>query len=411
MNNDLIYGYLTESDREFEAEMLKIDLETQRYQTAYEMVDRQLQENFKFAELKVLEENGTYADLNYLYTEATKDAEEKKKGIFSTIIKAIKDFFTNIFNRLRGVKAPSDENATADVPEGFDFNKVSQNLGALDANVNSLISAIERCSLPHMLTFAATVIGSLGTIYNGIGLVKKNKEDVHDSVQKMKKVPANQIEKIKNQFEKVAGALRNIKDTFEGKDTPDGDKEEEYKDENGEVHKGTFSKMMGGIRRIVSTISNFICGIFGKKKDAGAPDQTGAPESNTSTTPTNNETNTSTEPTNNNGEPETTTKPKPKTPKSKTPKSKTPKPKTPKSKTPKSKTPKPKTTKTKTTKTNTDDNPEDKPDNETKPVVSSAQDELFRSIFGYDYMTEQALQEEDEERELVESISHILDEL
>ena len=372
MNNDLIYGYLTESDREYEADMLKIDLETQRYQTAYEMVDRQLQENFKFAELKVLEENGTYADLNYLYTEATKDAEEKKKGIFSTIIKAIKDFFTNIFNRLRGVKAPSDKNATADVPEGFDFNKVSQNLGALDTNTNNLISAIERCSLPHMLAFAATVLSNLGTIYNGIGLIKKNKEDVHDSVQKMKKVPANQIEKIKNQFEKVAGALRNVKDTFEGKDTPDGDKEEEYKDENGEVHKGTFSKMMGEIRKIVSTISNFIRGIFGKKKNNGAPDQTGAPETNnpSGAPETNNpsgtpETNTTTEPTNNNGEPETNTKPETGT----------------------------------------------KPDAGTKTKIEFAQDELFRSIFGYDFMTEQALQKEDEERELVESISHILDEL
>lgn len=376
MNNDLIYGYLTESDREFEAEMLKIDLETQRYQTAYEMVDRQLQENFKFAELKVLEENGTYADLNYLYTEATKDAEEKKKGIFSTIIKAIKDFFTNIFNRLRGVKAPSDENATADVPEGFDFNKVSQNLGALDANANSLISAIERCSLPHMLTFAATVIGNLGTIYNGIGLVKKNKEDVHDSVQKMKKVPANQIEKIKNQFEKVAGALRNIKDTFEGKDTPDGDKEEEYKDENDEVHKGTFSKMMGEIRRIVSTISNFIFGVFGKKKN------------------NNNEDNKSDDKNNGQNGKKSSDDSKNKTdnPEHKNTDSKAPK-----------------------------QQPKDKVGNQNadvevvdgtgKKVGESTDDELFRSIFGYDYMTEQALQEEDEERELVESISHILDEL
>lgn len=188
MNNDLIYGYLTESDREFEADMLRIDLETQRYQTAYEMVDRQLQENFKFAELKVLEENGTYADLNYLYTEATKDAEEKKQGIFSSIIRAIKKFFTNIFNKLRGLKGPSDENATAYVPEDFNFNKVSQNLSTLDTDTNKLISAIESSSPMHILEFAGRVLGSLGAIHTGLGIFKKGEKNDGDNNDANKKV-------------------------------------------------------------------------------------------------------------------------------------------------------------------------------------------------------------------------------
>ncbi len=389
MNNDLIYGYLTESGREYEADMLKIDLETQRYQTAYEMVDRQLQENFKFAELKVLEENGTYADLNYLYTEATKDAEEKKQGIFSSIIRAIKNFFTAIFNKLRGLKAPSDENATVEVPGDFNFNAVSQNLNTLDTNANNLIGAIERSSPIHILTFAGTVLSSLGAIYNGIGLIKRNKEDVDESVKKVKKVPANQLEKIKNQFEKVVGSFKQVKDAFTGKDTPDENKEEQYTDENGEKKQGTFSVIWNGIQKMVTAISSFFSSIFGKKKDGGTPDQTGDPKSNTPTTPTNN-----------NVEPKTNTKPKT-SPKAKTGTKTNTKPKTGTN---------PKTIKPKTNnKPNVNNNPENKPDNETK--TEFAQDELFRSIFGYDFMTEQALQEEDEERELVESISHILDEL
>lgn len=66
-----------------------------------ESLDNQLRINMLEAQYKVVTENGTREDFEYLYMEAKKEVKEKKKGIFQSIIdwlkrikEKISDFFT-----------------------------------------------------------------------------------------------------------------------------------------------------------------------------------------------------------------------------------------------------------------------------------------------------------------------------
>ena len=59
-------AYLKDKDREYAIESAKEDLQFSRYAVMLNMIDDRLELNRKAAELKVLEESGTYEDLKYL---------------------------------------------------------------------------------------------------------------------------------------------------------------------------------------------------------------------------------------------------------------------------------------------------------------------------------------------------------
>ena len=369
MNNELVYGYLTESERSYEAEMLRSDLELQRIQLAYEMVDAQLQENFKYAELKVIEENGTYADLNYLYEEANKEAKEKKEGLFTRIIGAIQKFFTKLLNKLRGVK-PDENSETVEVPKNFDAQKVQQGLNSVDDTANKIINGVRGSAAINGLLLVGSLTGSVQNIIQFLGSYHRNKDDAAKGVKDMKKVPANVIEKLKNQWEKTCNAFKAIfekdEDAKKAEDKFEG--EGEYTDKDGTKKSGPLSAMLSVLHNTFDKITGFFFGIFNKKKD------------NT------NDNNQNTEQSSGDS------------------KNKTDNPEN-------------KDASTKTT----EQKPKDKVGNQNadvevvdgtgKKVVESTDNELFHSIFGYDLMTEKALQDNEKEENIIDEIASILDTL
>ena len=377
MNNELVYGYLTESERSYEAEMLRSDLELQRIQLAYEMVDAQLQENFKYAELKVIEENGTYADLNYLYEEANKEAKEKKEGLFTRIIGAIQKFFTKLLNKLRGVK-PDENSETVEVPKNFDAQKVQQGLNSVDDTANKIINGVRGSAAINGLLLVGSLTGSVQNIIQFLGSYHRNKDDAAKGVKDMKKVPANVIEKLKNQWEKTCNAFKAIfekdEDAKKAEDKFEG--EGEYTDKDGTKKSGPLSAMLSVLHNTFDKITGFFFGIFNKKKD------------NT------NDNNQNTEQSSGDSKNKTDN--------------------------PENKDASTKTTEQKPGETGTPTDSGGIPNYNKGKVVTdgngnviekSADDELFHSIFGYDLMTEKALQNNEKEENIIDEIASILDTL
>ena len=77
-STDIYNGYLTGFERELAIEDAEIDNTFSRFDTMWEMVNLEYEQNIRDAELKVFKENGTYDDLLYLYQEAENAAAEKK---------------------------------------------------------------------------------------------------------------------------------------------------------------------------------------------------------------------------------------------------------------------------------------------------------------------------------------------
>ena len=117
--SDIFKSYLSEEERAIAIEESKYEIQMAKLNAMYEMVDKNLELNMLEAEAKVLTESGTYDDLDYLYEEANKEAAEKKEGIISKIIGAVKQIWqaitntiTNFFSKNKDVKdeAEVDEN-------------------------------------------------------------------------------------------------------------------------------------------------------------------------------------------------------------------------------------------------------------------------------------------------------------
>ena len=117
--SDIFKSYLSDEERADAIEESIYEIQMAKLNAMYEMVDKNLELNMLEAEAKVLTESGTYDDLDYLYEEANKEAAEKKEGIISKIIGAVKQIWqaitntiTNFFSKNKDVKdeAEVDEN-------------------------------------------------------------------------------------------------------------------------------------------------------------------------------------------------------------------------------------------------------------------------------------------------------------
>ena len=80
MQNELFYSYIDDNDKEFMAIEAAADIEMQKSLLALEYADRLYDIKLRQAELKVLNESGTFEDLDALYEAAGKENSERKDG-------------------------------------------------------------------------------------------------------------------------------------------------------------------------------------------------------------------------------------------------------------------------------------------------------------------------------------------
>lgn len=102
LKNELMYGYVDDMDKDFMSYEMALDLSMEKAALAFEYADRKYDLDINAADLKVLNESGTYEDIDMLYEAAAADNKEKKQGVIATICNAIVNFITNIFNKIKG---------------------------------------------------------------------------------------------------------------------------------------------------------------------------------------------------------------------------------------------------------------------------------------------------------------------
>ncbi len=203
--DDRIYNdYMTESERFSLADELYESYEMDRLMFMIEMVDRQLDINMRKAELKVLQESGTYEDLEYLYEEAEAQAQEQKKGIIQSIVGAITGAFQSIINGIRKFfKLNNDPNKMVEVDQqaweagqklGAEWDKVSGQIDGDPEDENHWKTVV-----PKLL---AGVAGVAGVIIGGKYVGKKIKVRAEDQEKQGDKITAicQKIVEISNKF-------------------------------------------------------------------------------------------------------------------------------------------------------------------------------------------------------------------
>ena len=148
LQNELFFSYVDESDKDILALEKELDIEFAKATMALEYVDRMYEINTMKSDLRVLTENGTYDDINFLYEEAQKEASGSKKGIIATLIEKIQNFLhnlSNMFTKKFGDKA--EEQVTDAAKSGAlgsiqlpkDPNKVLDAIGTALKNVGNFL--------------------------------------------------------------------------------------------------------------------------------------------------------------------------------------------------------------------------------------------------------------------------------
>ena len=88
--------YLTGSERELEVIFAESEAQYAKLNVLFETVEAKREADMLAAEAKVLAENGTYDDLEMLYTEADKEANAKSGGIIKKFFQWVADTFAKI---------------------------------------------------------------------------------------------------------------------------------------------------------------------------------------------------------------------------------------------------------------------------------------------------------------------------
>lgn len=109
MNNELMYGYVNDIDRDFMSYEMAVDVELDKVELALEMADRKYDLALKQSNLKVLTEGGTYDDISQLYEAAAEENKEASEGIISKAIKAVLNFVRNIINKIKSLFGSKEE--------------------------------------------------------------------------------------------------------------------------------------------------------------------------------------------------------------------------------------------------------------------------------------------------------------
>lgn len=94
-------AYLTENQRQVNANFLEFDATMRKYSTLYEAVEGEFDANLALAEAKIFRECGTEDDLVALYEAAADEAEEKKKNIIARGFEAIAKFLKGIIDKFK----------------------------------------------------------------------------------------------------------------------------------------------------------------------------------------------------------------------------------------------------------------------------------------------------------------------
>lgn len=225
MINEIFNSHLSGYEREMAIQEAEYDTLFAKATMMLEMVDMQLEQNIREAELKVFKEGGTYDDYEYLVQEADEEAGEQKKGVFATIIEAIRTLFQKIgdaLSRLFNLNGVSDDTVV----------QCDEQVSAANKFVKDLWPTLERFAL----TGAAAGVGeAIKKIVAGdvmAALEKPHNKLVNFTVGKLRTLKEN-LSKIHQEGNSVCDKIKSRLDSDPKAFDNNG---EQVEDENGKKH-------------------------------------------------------------------------------------------------------------------------------------------------------------------------------
>lgn len=136
LQNELFYSYVDESDKEFMAIESAYDIDMAKSFLAIEYADRLYDIKCMQCDLKVLNESGTYDDLDALYEAAGKENGDRKQNIFKTIFEKIVKFLNDVWT---SVKNLFTKNTEEELKKAADSGKIK---GIQMKDPNKIISIV-----------------------------------------------------------------------------------------------------------------------------------------------------------------------------------------------------------------------------------------------------------------------------
>lgn len=225
MINEIFNSHLSGYEREMAIQEAEYDTLFAKSTMLLEMVDMQLEQNIREAELKVFREGGTYDDYEYLVQEADEQAGEQKKGVFATIIEAIRTLFQKIgdaLSRLFNLNNVSDDTVV----------QCDEQVSAVSKFVNDLWPTLERFALAGA---AAGIGDAIKKIVAGdvmAALEKPHNKLVNFTVGKLKTLKEN-LSKIHQEGNSVCDKIKSRLDSDPKAFDNNG---EQVEDKNGKKH-------------------------------------------------------------------------------------------------------------------------------------------------------------------------------
>lgn len=255
LKNELMYGYVDDMDKDFMSYEMALDLSMEKAALAFEYADRKYDLDINAADLKVLNESGTYEDIDMLYEAAAADNKEKKQGVIASICNAIINFITNIFNKIKGFFTKENDEKIKDAVNSGKLKNVKasgdaeKHVGKLEEAFNSLAAFLKpgfhetAADGNKVLSIRKTLVTSLEAV--GLGTI---------GVLSAKKALSAKDRYI-GLMDKAKGLVENVKNTLGGafkkspKEVQDAGKEVE-----GAVSEGTEAvkkSALEGISQII----------------------------------------------------------------------------------------------------------------------------------------------------------------
>ena len=101
MLNELFYSYVDETEKEYMALESAFEIEMEKEQLALEYADRLYEIKLMESNARVLNESGTYEDIDTLYAEAATENAERKENIFKRIFAKIQKMASDLIEKIR----------------------------------------------------------------------------------------------------------------------------------------------------------------------------------------------------------------------------------------------------------------------------------------------------------------------
>lgn len=202
-----------------------LDNELRTANNLFEMVMLQHDTNLANAEHKVFCESGTDEDLEMLYMEATEQVAQKSEGIIKRIFTAIKNFLSNITEKITSLFKSKEKNVDEKAKVKLDFNpeEIQAKANGLLAKAKQLIAKVKsgaKNAADEVANFiidcnkyvmaGSVVLSGIG-VYQGFKKLSNKTNDAKKQVDSLEKAAEGitDPEKVKL-IQKITGAVSKV---------------------------------------------------------------------------------------------------------------------------------------------------------------------------------------------------------